>query len=224
MLETARDAFFNPIDGLQARLTSGRARLGLPVPSKIRLVGSITFAPWTRSFPHDSSKSDFINYNTNMGWNLLCANTEQYINGNQANPGIVSVYSQYGYIDKNTGLCRCEILEVGNKQFDPTIDYDPQDSSLSWGEQFIGTKTIDTEIVDLMIENMPDPKATGAVQLLFVAEEQMKVMRLAACDSDSEVRVNTSVAKCQDNCNVSVTQTNQVSTSVGRRVARIGVI
>jgi hypothetical protein len=225
MLETAREIIYSVppgAEGLQFRLTQGRARLGLPGPSEVRVVGSITFAPWIPSFPDDPSKSKFINYITDLSWNLLCVNKGQIIQG-MGNPAVVAVYAQYAYIDKQTGVCKCELLDLGNKQIEPTIDYKPGNSSSSWGEQFTGVKTLDAGIIDLIFENMPNPKATGGVQMLFLAEKQIDILRLNNCN-DPENRANTSVTKCQNNCNITVNQTNTVDTSVGRRVPRIGTV
>lgn len=225
MLQTAQHAVYDEppeAEGLQYRLTQGRIRLCLPEPSKVRLVGSMTFAPWVLSYPNDPSKSDFINYNTNITWNLLCANTQQYIDGYKPNQSTVSVFAQYGYIDKVTGICKCEILNLGNKQFDPTIDYRPTtdpSNSESWGEQFKGNKVIDTGIIDLMIENMPNPNATGGIQVLYFAEQDIQILRLNSCVNPQN-RVNTSIVGCEDNCTANVTSTNNVNTTVGRRVVR----
>ena len=222
MLKNAKEVVFGS-EGLQSRLTQGRMRLGLPEPSKVQLLGSISFAPWTQSFPDDPSKSDLINYNTNLGWNLQCANVEKYIEGFKPNPSVVSVYIQYGYIDKETGLCKCELIDLGNKQLDPTIDYvettDPSTSE-SGGEEFVGKKVLDTGIIARMYENMPDPKQTGGVQLLFFAEKQIQILRLNSCQ-DSQNRASSTVIKCGNNCKISTGQSNGVSVQAAlSRVAR----
>ena len=226
MLETGFETVYSvppQSEGLQFRLTQGRERLGLPKPSEVRLVGSISFAPWTQSFPDDPSKSDFINFNTEVEWNLQCANVEKFVDGFKPNPAVVSVYVQYGYIDKETGVCKCELIDLGNKQLDPTIDYvetsDPSTSE-SWGEQFMGLKVLDTGIIAQMYENMPDPKQTGGVQLLFFAEKEVEVLRLNSCQ-DSQNRVNSSVTSCGNNCTIGIKQENSVSVQAAlSRVAR----
>ena len=203
-------------EGLEYRLTQGRERLGLPSPSVVRLLGSITFAPWVQTI---EGNDEFVNYLTNASWNLQCANTQVYIDGVKPNPATVAVYVQYGYIDKVTNVCRCEVISLGINQLDPTIDYNPDlipSETDSWGELFIGTKVLDSIVIDNIYENMPDPKSTGGIQLLFFAEEQVEVFRLNPCGDERST--NVTVIECGNGCTIGVDQ--NATFAVGSRVAR----
>ena len=179
----------NGKNGLKERTALGRKQLGLPFKG-MKLAGSLTFAPWNPVFPS-------INFQTKVKWNLKCSNTSSYIDGFKPNPSIVSVYIQYGYIDKKTGSCICEMINLGTSQLDPTIDYKPTDNpynSKNYGEIFSGTQVIDTKIVQLIYEHMSDPMSTGGIQLLFFVENDVQILRLNNCNNEEYPNFDSSVA------------------------------
>ena len=108
------------------------------------------------------------------------------------------------------------MLNLGNLQLDPTIDYKPTNdpsTSESWGEIFGGVQVLDTSQVQLIYANMPEPLKTGGVQLLFFAEDDLQILRLNSFNS--ETRINSGVTYCGDNCDTSVEGNVAVGVTVG---------
>lgn len=139
-------------------------------------------------------------YNLEIDYDVRVANSTQ--------PRVVSVLCHLAYIDPEnitdsggaTGLCsipqgNCgapvcgpvyiEEILIGNKQFTPTIDP-------LYGEMFSGTVALDSTLVNIVANAMPDPNNTAAVQLVFFVEEGLTVW-----ESDNN-RIKCNGKSCKD--------------------------
>lgn len=116
---------------------------------------------------------------------------------------IASIYLQYGYIDKNTGNVKVVMYDLGNRQFQPTIDFDPTDDPLnltSWGEKFAGYRSITSNIAALIFDNMPDPDDTGCLQLVILRETGIVAFFPSDDDKSRAISTNVINPNCVSNC------------------------
>lgn len=209
LLDTAHERIYGP-NGLQERLDAGRQRLGLDPSPGVQLVGSITFP---NILPSNEGVTDRVSFVTGINWNLEAANILEY--GPTPTPLVLSTLVHVGWIDQKTGLTQEKVISVNNQQFGPTIDYkfDPDFLDIeSWGIKFRGQATIDSQL-------LRDIGETGTVQVLLFRESGLRVYfpnEAGTCGSEfPECRANTTVIQCNNNCNIGVTQSNDVSTSYG---------
>ena len=143
-------------------------------------------------------------------------------------PRVASIYIHYGYIEKNTGLVKVQMYDLGNRQFEPTIDYDPQDDPecvTSWGEKFNGFRPLAGEMVYRVADNMRtpqgalDPNNTGCIQLVILRETGIIAYFPGGCDENGGDKraITTQITNpnCIFNCTGNATSTASVSTTVG---------
>lgn len=135
-------------------------------------------------------------------------------------PRTASIYFQYAYVDKETGTCESKLYDLGNRQFQPSIDYDPTEDPncvISWGEKYMGYQSFATDVVTTMYENMPNPEDGAAVQIVIIREPGLVVYFPGGCEDESRgsqtVITNPS---CVSNCvgNASASQSISASATV----------
>lgn len=122
-------------------------------------------------------------------------------------PRIASIYIHYGYIEKKTGNVKVVAYDLGNRQFKPTIDFNPQDDPFnvqSWGEKYAGYRSITSNIAAMVWENMPDAEDTGCLQLVILRETGIIAFFPAStdCCDDKSRAISTVVVNpnCVTNC------------------------
>lgn len=131
-------------------------------------------------------------------------------------PRIASIFLQYGYVEKESGNVKVVDYDLGNRQFQPTIDFDPNEDALnieSWGEKFSGYRAISTNIPALVFKNMSDPDNTGCLQLVIIRETGIIGF---FPDEEGDTRAISTVVNnpsCTSNCTANGT-TSTASTSV----------
>jgi len=203
---------------LNQRLKNGRERLNQIYPGEyeqvgdIEVVGSITFVPYYPIFglSEDPKLKEILHFYTKVGWNVEVANTQLEDPFDPNNTNIIkgsrvgAIYLQYAYIDKETGECKSKLYDLGIRQFEPSIDYDPTedpDCVISWGEKYMGYQSFETKAVKEMYDNMPNPDDGAAVQLVILREPGLVVYFPGGCD-DEDKRVSTVVTNpnCTSNC------------------------
>ena len=141
-------------------------------------------------------------------------------------PRVCSIYIHYGYIEKATGLVKVKLLDLGNRQFEPTIDFDPNDDlncTQSWGEKYAGFRAVPGIVTQTMMNEMtnPDgslnPNNTGAIQLVILRETGILTYFPGGCDNPDSRSIQTQVTNpnCVTNCAGNANATSSVSTTVG---------
>lgn len=140
-------------------------------------------------------------------------------------PRVCSIYVHYGYIEKATGLVIVKMYDLGNRQFEPTIDYDPQDDPecvTSWGEKYNGFRPLAGEMILRVADNMRNsqgalnPNNTGCIQLVILRETGILAYFPGGCDDENRsITTQITNPNCVTNCTGNATSTSSVSTTVG---------
>lgn len=224
------DALFEELSDLshvQARLTEQRTRLGLPTEGReVQLVGTITLPPQYRVLPDDPARKDEIRKLTKIVWNLQCANpgtSEVVLENNPDNDDkVIGVILKYAWLED--GEVKIVTAAEQSSQFRPTIDFDPAESVANndlfitgQAEKFHGNQPLDTRAIELLIEKMPDPEDTAAIQLIVVRERGLRVYFFEDGVDDELRQINSNVINpnCLSNCSSTVgDQGGNVTTSV----------
>ena len=221
LLQVGYEAAYGP-GGLQERVDEGRVRLGLPPSPGVQLVGSISLPAQYKSFPDDLTKADFISFYKSIGFNLQFANTLEFIDGYKPNPLLASFYVHLGWIDSVTKEPRSMLLDIGNQQVNPTIDYkfDPDFLDVeSWGQRFAGNTSLNTDTILQVGE-------TGVVQLLIFRERGLTLYfpdETGTCAQDPECRINSGVTSCSVNCSTDTTGNIGIDINVLRVARRLEI-
>jgi hypothetical protein len=162
--ETQRQAF-------EISWRNGREKLGLPTEPGVKIFGYKTLPAGFQGCDPNAINSinslsydfEIINQELNLTTGLLLA----------------SVYIQLGYVDKVSGDIVISELQIGNRQFQPSIDSVGSDTepftTSAFGEKFNGNLQLDDKTINLALSNMPDPNNTACLQLILYIEEGLDV-------------------------------------------------
>lgn len=139
-------------------------------------------------------------------------------------PRVASIYLYYGYMEKETGQVVVKTYDLTNRQFEPTIDYDPEDDPQcvdSWGEKFGGYRPVASHIIYKIAENMRgadgklDINNTGCMQLAILRETGIIAYFPGGC-SDDDRAISTVITNpsCINDCSGNATSSASTTVSV----------
>ena len=163
--ETARTEY-------QTRWNVGRTRLGLD-PKDVEIVGYKTQVPYVEGC---GVENQIVNFLSSMSFDFEIANPNNDLNDIL----MASIYIQMAWIDQTTTDIIIAELQIGNRQFQASIDWDPLNPNSSFGEKFNGTLALNTNLIKEAFTNMPDLNNTAAIQLVLYAEEGLEVFTPAS--------------------------------------------
>jgi PASTA domain len=97
---------------------------------------------------------------------------------------LASVQINIGYINQ-FGNTKVDNLQIGNRQFQGSIDYDPDDLNESFGEKFNGTLNLNTNQINRIYKLMPDLNNQAALQLVLFGEKGLIIFEGGSGSSSS---------------------------------------
>ena len=182
----------------QQRYKEGRVRLNLPENDGVDEVGIRTLVPFS-VIKNDEGGTDFITFLATLGFNVDAVNTLDENGG----PLLAGILVSAGWIQAEgpqAGEIIIEELEIGNRQFQPSVDG-------TFGEKYSSTVSLPTSIIQTIANNMPDPDNTGAVQLVMFAETGLEIF-------EGGKSKGITVVTCGDNCTVNTTNNVTVNANL----------
>ena len=158
----------------------GRERLSLPPSPGVDIFGYLT-VPIAQNYCEDN-----VRLLNNLSYDLEIINPFESLNDVQ----IASIYINIGYINES-GQVIINNLQIGNRQFQGSIDYDPNDVNNSFGEKFNGSLTLNTQAITDVYKLMSDLNNQAAVQLVLYAEKDLIIFEGGTGTSSKKRKLKT---------------------------------
>lgn len=150
----------------QERWELGREKLNLPPNPGVLITGYKTIEPAVKG-----CAEGIVNTVNSVGFDFEIVNPNVVLNDIL----LASIYIQIAWIEQATDDIIVAELQVGNRQFQASIDSVATASQLPFGEKFNGALQLDTNVLKEALVNMPDLDNTPGLQLILYIEDGLQV-------------------------------------------------